>query len=131
MTAINAILLAAARGARLQVRPGPFEEWTSTRTSVDGIQNYPGHFRVHPDDEHLRFGLVSSALHEAAKEARSYNTELGWSLAHDAILWYLNADNLRESVVYLDSRLDWWSIGYKHRSLFLLLLAEALADEGL
>jgi hypothetical protein len=76
--------------------------------------------RIHPDDEHLQYGPISTALREFAaslpiedKTARG----LPIFLVPRTLTWYNLARNGFDSKA--------------HRVTFLLLLAEALADEGL
>lgn len=117
---MSRLLFAAARGARIQFLAcvGFPEEWYKwTQIERLPIKETPT-YRIHPDDAHLQYGPISSALREMA-------------VAPEATLSVF-------SITY--AKLDFWYSdchGYSicddelHRSLFLLILAEALADEGL
>ena len=85
--------------------------------SLIWINNTIEHDYIHPDDEHLQYGPISTALREMAQRTDELFVELG------------------PTVTYID-----WSVDMEeddgeadafHQSLFLLILAEALADEGL
>ena len=112
---MNRLLFAAARGARIQATLAG--QWL-TSPLYDAL--YPYHNvnrRIHPDDEHLQYGPISTAMHEFAKRSNEDFVELG------------------PTVTYIDWSVDLWEdVGQAdalHYSLFLLILAEALADEGL
>lgn len=74
--------------------------------------------RIHPADEHLQYGPVSTALRESAPNP--WSSEGTWAVPHGMFWMDLHAWLCRDE--YRDEL---------HRSLFLLILAEALADEGL
>ena len=66
MTDYTRIKFAFARGARLQFRRLQDEKdwWYPSRTlSPDAVTV---EYRIHPDDEHLQYGPVSSALRESS-----------------------------------------------------------------
>ena len=89
---------AAARGARLRI----FADKT----------------RIHPDDEHLQYGPISTALREMAEDPAFWTSKCWkWSIANSAA---------NEFTVYFDSR-----TGEPDYPLFYLFLAEFLADEGM
>ena len=89
---------AAARGARLRI----FEYET----------------RIHPDDEHLQYGPISTALREMAEDPALWTSKCWkWSVASSAA---------GEFNVYLDA----WRCEPDY-PLFYLILAEFLADEGM
>ena len=92
------LLFAAARGARLRI----FEYET----------------RIHPDDTHLAYGPISTALREMAEHARAEN-QPSWEQG-------LSNFAANEFTQYFDSRQ-----GEPDYPLFYLILAEFLADEGL
>lgn len=107
------LLFAAARGARIQVMANDY--WYGVDTYY--LRSERRKLRIHPADEALQYGPISSALREMAANP-SYELartdEFGtWSLL------YSDWCKCRDSTSELDV------------SLFLLLLAEALADEGL
>lgn len=110
----NRILFAAGRGARVQtLYTFPNAHWGAVQgIRTDGFYDY----RIHPDDEHLAYGPVSSALR-------------AWAFLQEA-----HPDYVAATRCIADDYEYRWSMTYKdelHRSLFLLLLAEALADSGL
>jgi hypothetical protein len=73
-------------------------------------------YRIHPDDEHLAYGPISTALRNDALEDGE-NVRRVW---YDAfIAEYLTVDDKDVVHSFLDTR------------TFLLILAEALADEGM
>ena len=88
---------AAARGARLRI----FADKT----------------RIHPDDAHLQYGPISTALREMA--INDLWPSKCWKCA-------IASSAANEFNVYLDSR--WCEPDYP---LFYLILAEFLADEGM
>ena len=111
---MSRLLFAAARGARImsQNLEAPLSLIWINNTIDHGIDYY-----IHPDDEHLQYGPISTALREMAQRTDELFVELG------------------PTVTYID-----WSVDMEeddgeadafHQSLFLLILAEALADEGL
>ena len=89
---------AAARGARLRI----FEYET----------------RIHPDDQYLQYGPISTALREMAEHNRS-DIRPSWEQG----LSNFAANQFTE---YFDSRQ-----GEPDYPLFYLFLAEFLADEGM
>lgn len=111
----NQLLMAAARGARIQSYV-PCRGWVWSYHC--DLLDTGGH-RIHPDDDHLRFGPISMALREDAVKA-SRDETLTLPVGNGA--WWLNAFDYRE---YQDCHDE------LHRSLFLLILSEALAEEGL
>jgi hypothetical protein len=72
------------------------------------------HYRIHPDDEHLQYGPISTALRVFGMGGDDPYT-LSSLLALDA---------------YLHEKLHPFTDSLEN-SLFLLILAEALADEGM
>lgn len=104
---MSRILFAAARGARIQVmyRKG----WIpAVAVRTDDIYKY----RIHPADAHLGYGPISTALRNDA-------------------LRLLPNDSNWFSALSLHSDGDLHSLSPTDRSMFLLLLAEAVADEGM
>lgn len=116
---MNTILMAAARGARIEIRY--FDERTWNRTySIDingGSAAPDATYRIHPDDEHMRFGPISSALRKSAENVNYFTWSVKSFLELGAISEYTT------SARSCGSNLQ--------RSLFMLILSEALADEGL
>lgn len=109
---MSRLLFAAARGARIEVR---YEKYWSLALSVrviDDLFNY----RIHPDDAHLQYGPISTALRELAEDFK-YNSSWEHFLANAAA---------NEFTEFFDSR-----TGEPDYPLFYLILAEFLADEGM
>jgi hypothetical protein len=84
---------AAARGARIQI--------------------FVAETRIHPDDEHLQYGPISTALREIA----------------------LTGDYKDDTIPYftfgIEREDNYWESTADQRRVFCLILAEALADSGL
>tara|TARA_R110000868_G_scaffold52833_2_gene166404 strand:- start:1409 stop:1723 length:315 start_codon:yes stop_codon:yes gene_type:complete len=104
---MSRILFAAAREARIQVmyRRG----WIpAVAVRTDGMYKY----RIHPDDAHLGYGPISTALRNDALKLPPTDSDWfsGLSLHTDGDLHSLTPNDL---------------------SMLLLLVAEALADEGM
>jgi hypothetical protein len=73
-------------------------------------------YRIHPDDEHLQYGPVSTALREMAEDVVWRGD---WA-------YFLAGSIAGEFTNYFDSR-----TGEPDYPLFYLILAEFLADSGL
>jgi len=56
---MSRLLFAAARGARIQVRVFEFDKWINTPGIRFGNHDV---YRIHPDDEHLQYGQISSRV---------------------------------------------------------------------
>lgn len=112
---MNRILFAAARGARIQ-RYGFMDQWEPALWCAlpNNIHQDQKSLRIHPDDAHLEYGPVSSALREAAAGN-------SWE--------YLNEHHQMALAVLRHGA--WYWTDADDRSLFMLLMAESLADEGL
>ena len=109
---MSRLLHAAARGAKMQTKwvdSGAQWQTTGQLVLVDDMRYY----RIHPDDAHLQYGPVSTALREMA-EYYSWNPSWEHRVAHAA------ADDF---AVKFHGEPDY--------PLFYLILAEALADEGM
>ena len=76
---------------------------------VDGMRYY----RIHPDDAHLQYGPVSTALREMALTGEY----------EDGTIPYFSFEIEREG--------KYWESTADQRRVFCLILAEALADEGM
>ena len=76
---------------------------------VDGMRYY----RIHPDDAHLQYGPISTALLKLAEDD-------SWNPSEERSLAIAVA---RQFQVYFGGEPDY--------PLFYLFLAEALADEGM
>ena len=122
---MSRLLFAAARGARIQRQDfkDPAWLWEKARllllldpetTDSDYV------WRIHPKDEHLQYGPISTALLEVE-------------------MWELMSSQFPEVAIHaaiaggLDSEwtVTWRTQGFGDRATALLILAEALADEGL
>ena len=108
---MSRLLFAAARGARIQSRWVDGTQWQTTGqfVFVDGMRYY----RIHPDDAHLQYGPVSTALLKLAEDD-------SWNPSEERALAIAVA---RQFQVYFGDEPDY--------PLFYLFLAEALADEGM
>ena len=112
---MSRLLFAAARGARIQreieLLSGKFHwENVGIRWGLDDA------LRIHPDDAHLAYGPISTALRDfAAGYARRPNDDTYWRIARNHYTREVGA--------------GFYTL--HDRSLFLLILAESLADEGL
>jgi hypothetical protein len=73
---------------------------------------------IHPEDEALQYGPISTALREMAEDPPSIVDTI-----HPVERHYLN-------VYKYSDEMYMWADGL-HKSLMILLVAEALADEGL
>jgi hypothetical protein len=121
---MSRLLHAAARGARIDVWYQC--KWVSAIAvrTVDDLYNY----RIHPDDEHLAYGPISTEVRKAAetiaKKAYLHDVLGHYGLA--AIDDYLSRSN--EFGYCWDKAMNATA---NQKQLFLLILAEALADSGL
>ena len=113
---MSRLLFAAARGARIEF----FATTSHLEYNWQVIERVPlkkqDFYRIHPDDEHLQYGPISTALREMAEDD-AWRSTWEWFLARAA------ADEFTE---FFDSRQ-----GEPDYPLFYLILAEALADSGL
>ena len=107
---MSRLLFAAARGARVQTWAGVLG-WRST--NLFGPWSYDDGDRIHPADEHLQYGPISTALREIAFADDCNLVDLP----------YIEVALLREEGHY--------PITKEQFGVFLLILAEALADSGL
>jgi hypothetical protein len=74
------------------------------------------YYRIHPADEHLQYGPISTVLREMAENFK-YDSSWEHFLANSAA---------NEFTMFFDSR-----HGEPDYPLFYLILAEFLADEGM
>ena len=113
---MSRLLHAAARGARIQEQRQFGSKWVDTVCIV--IPDYEvTPQRIHPDDAHLQYGPISTALR---KNAKSFDAR------HTSGLPYVEG-----YFIFTNAEADCLDADELHRSLFLLILAEALAEEGL
>ena len=109
---MSRLLHAAARGARMQTKwvdSGAMWQTTGQIVLVDDMRYY----RIHPVDEHLQYGPISTALREMAEDD-------SWNPSEERALAVAVAKQFQ---VFFDDEPDF--------ELFYLFLAEALADEGM
>ena len=114
---MSRLLFAAARGARIMSPnlEAPLSLIWINNTIDHGIDYY-----IHPDDEHLQYGPISTALLEV-EMWELMSSQFPAVAVHAAIACGLDS----EWVV------TWRTQGVGDRATALLVLAEALADEGL
>jgi hypothetical protein len=110
---MSRLLHAAARGARIEAFPWQ-KKWI-TLTHISIVPNKHA-YRIHPEDAHLAYGPVSTALREMAEDVVWRGD---WA-------YFLAGSIANEFTVYFDSRM-----GEPDYPLFYLFLAEFLADEGM
>ena len=117
---MSRLLHAAARGARIE---GLYQRgWIPVfAVRTDGLTDGQYKYRIHPDDEHLQYGPISTALREMAINDLWYPPSWQISLAITVSL-----DVTREFSELLFSRRE-----NEDYPLFYLFLAEFLADEGM
>lgn len=111
---MSRLLFAAARGARIEWWDS---SWASDCITLSSLVDQPDDFVFHPDDAHLAYGPISTALREMAESGKAPYT-LSGLLAMEAYEY---------EWVYPEASAD----HDNYTCLFLLILAEALADEGL
>ena len=109
---MSRLLFAAARGARIEWQT-VYGAW-KVADDIDVTQSYPQ--RIHPDDAHLQYGPISTALREMAETCTHSSSWAG----------FLATSAANEYTMYFDSRQ-----GEPDYPLYYLILAEALADEGM
>ena len=109
---MSRLLHAAARGARIECWLLPQKKWIPAIAVrvADGLHI---DYRIHPNDEHLQYGPISTALRMLAEDD-SWNPSEKRSLAVAVA---------RQFQVFFDDEPDF--------ELFYLFLAEFLADEGM
>ena len=121
---MSRLLHAAARGARIE---GLYQRgWIPVfAVRTDGLTDGQYKYRIHPDDQYLQYGPISTAL-------RDCDGDFQWV--------YINSEQMpdfaiRSAIVanYANNMMHEWQQNKNRltRSLFLLILAEALADEGM
>ena len=117
---MSRLLHAAARGARIQTKwvdSGDSWQTTGQLVLVDDMRYY----RIHPADAHLQYGPISTALREMAKQPKVLVHKLV-NLPHFGFTIFAESENESREVLQCDTLTH---------SLFYLILAEALADEGM
>ena len=109
---MSRLLFAAARGARIGFALSG--KWNPA-LSLTHLQSEFGQdaYRIHPDDAHLQYGPISTALREMALTGEY----------EDGTIPYFSFEIEREG--------KYWESTADQRRVFCLILAEALADEGM
>ena len=108
---MSRLLHAAARGARVQALYQ--RVWIPANTISTQVGRYT--YRIHPDDEYLQYGPISTALREMAEDY-SWNPSWEHYAAHAVEDRFTLFDRQHCETDY---------------PLFYLFLAEFLADSGL
>ena len=107
---MSRLLHAAARGARIEAFPWR-KKWI-TLTHISIVPNAHA-YRIHPEDAHLEYGPISTALLKLAEDD-------SWNPSEERALALAVA---RQFQVYFGDEPDY--------PLFYLFLAGFLADEGM
>ena len=112
---MSRLLHAAARGARIE---GLYQRgWIPVfAVRTDGLTDGQYKYRIHPDDQYLQYGPISTALRDMAEQytyAKCWQDQIA-----DAV-----ADEFTDHYTLRDCEPDY--------PLFYLFLAEFLADEGM
>jgi hypothetical protein len=119
------LLHAAARGARLQLFDTQANLWIHIYPwELGEICDYDVKykldptldFRIYPKHHHLRYGPISSVLYEAAKEDYEH-------IEFDGLPEQITRFHCSKDLVLYHSAF--------HRSMFFLLVAESLIEDGL
>ena len=116
---MSRLLHAAARGARIEGSHKKFDIWN--RVFAVRFDSFYYDYRIHPADEHLQYGPVSTVLREMAKQPKVL-VHKGVNLPHFGFTIFAESENESREVLQCDTLTH---------SLFYLILAEALADEGM
>jgi hypothetical protein len=121
---MSRLLHAAARGARIQTKwvdSGDSWQATGQLVWVEDMRYY----RIHPADAHLQYGPVSTALREISQQDIHYLQDATGVYEQAAIEDYATHGELGYC---WDNAANATAM---HKSLFLLILAEFLADGGM
>ena len=110
---MSRLLFAAARGARIGWEHDG--EWYSAMSMCIGPSK-ADNGTIHPDDAHLQYGPISTALREMAETCTHSSSWAG----------FLATSAANEYTMFFDSR-----FGEPDYPLYYLILAEFLADEGM
>ena len=109
---MSRLLHAAARGARIQCED--YGVWSTVFAVFFGKTKYT--YRIHPEDAHLQYGPISTALREMAED-------VVWNGDWASFLAGSIANEFTEHSYRAQCEPD--------DQLFYLFLAEFLADEGM
>ena len=119
---MSRLLFAAARGARLQREQMSITGKHTWWSDVNIQWGMDDELRIHPKDEHLQYGPVSSELRGYAYLGEGDYPYIYMTVVNAPLgSWWMRVDDTNAF-----ERSDELT-----RSLFLLILSEALADEGL
>jgi len=123
---MSRLLFAAARGARLQVMAD--NNWYGITQIYMPFRRDARAIRIHPEDAHLQYGPISTELRKAAEniDDKRYLQDLLGYFGIAAIDDYLQRSD--EFGYCWDRAMNATAI---QKQLFLLILAESLAEEGL
>lgn len=113
---MSRLLHAAARGARIQLKINNEAAWEPVQSGYAPMFS-TDFYRIHPDDEHLQYGPISSAIRRRAETGAVQAAGLPYLFGYFDLTereW----DTLKHSAGF-------------DRVFFYLLVSEALADEGL
>jgi hypothetical protein len=119
---LSILLHAAARGARLQKNYG-YANGGWRPVGWFNLDHY--NCRIDPKDRLLRYGPISRVLFEAAKNPVKHFYASGSGYEESAAESCFSFCTSQEAIDYAVNRTK------EQRSFFLLLVAEALAHEGL
>ena len=124
---MSRLLHAAARGARIQALDKNLGAILSSHAPLE-LSNDKRPYRIHPDDAHLQYGPISTQLRKAAENIaeKAYLQDLLGHYGIAAIDDYLSRSD--EFGYCWDKAMNATAM---QKQLFLLILAEALADEGM
>jgi hypothetical protein len=123
---MSRLLFAAARKARIQRLMQCPHRWENYQLVAP--LRASDEDRIHPDDEHLQYGPISTELRKAAETIaeKAYLQDLLGHYGIAAIDDYLSRSD--EFGYCWDKAMNATAM---QKQLFLLILAEALADEGM
>ena len=116
---IAVLLHAAARGAKLEVDLQSGYGWESNWQQYMPVKGDGFKWRIHQKDAHLRYGPISSVLVESAKNPSMPEDSVFPSIWPISMLWQLTE-------YYRFAEADELT-----KSLFLLMVAESLIEDGL
>jgi hypothetical protein len=106
---MSRLLFAAARGARIEAL---YQRCWIPLTHISLEPNAHA-YRIHPNDEHLQYGPISTLLREMALTGDCDGADIP----------YIRTTLLTEE--------GYWKSTEDQQCVFCLILAEALADEGM
>lgn len=115
---MSRLLFAAARGARIEQYRNIHGAWMPAEV-LPTSEGDSKSFRIHPADEHLQYGPISSALRDMAESNHMDEIQILYVMLKDMRFDMPGDRALLDKSTKL------------HRALFLLILSQALADEGL